>query len=111
VDKIDEDEKIRNIEPPILNGKLLKQLASGGDKIELRQNYENEGEFKIGCKIFINSNDLINMTTTDEKEDSIIIEYRSKVVEQYKEKESIEGCEIANIKVKRILNFRYHKKR
>jgi len=50
-DKIDDDLKPK--EKPILNGKLIKQLASGGDKIELRQNYKNEEDFKIGFTLFI----------------------------------------------------------
>jgi len=94
VDKIDED-KQKNKDPPILNGKLLKQLASGGDKMEIRQNYKNEYEFKIGFTIFINSNDLINITTQDAKENLIIIEYGSKFV---KKEELIEGCEYYKLK-------------
>ena len=52
----------------ILNGKLFKQLASGGDSIELRQNYRNEEDFKIGFTVFINRNDLLDITTKDTKE-------------------------------------------
>lgn len=94
VDKIDED-KNKNKDPPILNGKLIKQLASGGDKMEIRQNYKNEFEFKIGFTIFINSNDLINITTQDAKENLIIMEYGSKFV---KKEELIEGCEYYKLK-------------
>ena len=102
VDKIDDDNNKRNIEQPILNGKLLKQLASGGDKVELRQNYRNEEEFKIGFTIFINSNDLINITTKDAKENLIIIEYGSKFV---KKEDLIKGCEYYKLKDDNIKDF------
>ena len=93
VDKIDDEETRRNIEPPI--SKLLKQLASGGDKIEIRQNYRNEEEFKIGFTIFINSNDLINIATQDARENLVIIEHGSKFV---KKEQLIEGCEYYKLK-------------
>jgi len=92
-DKIDEDLKPK--EKPILNGKLIKQLASGGDKIELRQNYRNEEDFKIGFTIFINSNDLLDITTKDAKENLIVMEYASKFVEKDK---LIEGCSYYKLK-------------
>ena len=102
VDKIDDDETRKNIETPILNGKLIKQSASGGDEIEIRQNYQNEQEFKIGFTVFINSNDLLNISTKDAKENLIIIEYGSKYV---KKEQLIDGCSYYKLRDDNIKDF------
>ena len=61
-----------------MNPKLIKQLVSGGDEIEARQNYKDEIE--IGFTVFINSNDTFEFTTKDAGENPITLEYKSKFV-------------------------------
>ena len=61
----DDDENKRKKEPILMNSKLIKQLVSGGDEIEARQNYKDEIQFKVGFTVFINSNDTFEFTTKD----------------------------------------------
>ena len=60
----------------LMNSKLLKQLVSGGDEVEARQNYKDEIEFKIGFTIFINSNDAFEFTRKDAGENLITLQYK-----------------------------------
>ncbi len=55
----------------LMNSKLIKQLVSGGDEIEARQNYKDEIQFKVGFTVFINSNDTFEFTTKDAREISL----------------------------------------
>ena len=41
-----------------LNGTMVKQFASGGDKISARKNYVNEQTFNIQATLFMCCNDL-----------------------------------------------------
>ena len=105
IDKMDDDNKIKMKETIILmNSKLLKQLVSGGDEVETRQNYKDEIQFKIGFTIFINSNDTFEFTTKDAGENLITLQYKSKFVG---EDELIEGCKYYKLKddnIKDLIN-------
>ena len=49
-----------------INGVMIKQvLASGGDKIKVRQNYTNEQDIKLQTKFFLNMNDCPPFNNTD----------------------------------------------
>lgn len=103
IDKIDEDVKVKdNI--ILMNSKLIKQLVSGGDAIEARQNYKDEISFRIGFTIFINSNDTFDFTAKDAGENLITLQYKSKFVS---EDELIEGCQYYKLKddnIKDLIN-------
>ena len=72
-----------------MNSELIKQLVSGGDAIEARQNYKDEISFRIGFTLFINSNDTFDFTTKDAGENLITLQYKSKFVSK---DELIDGC-------------------
>jgi hypothetical protein len=48
-----------------IDGVLLKSLASGGDKIQIRQNYINERSIRLQSTIFLNVNDIGSVSPTD----------------------------------------------
>ena len=88
----------------LMNSKLIKQLVSGGDEIEARQNYKDEIEFKIGFTVFIHSNDTFEFTTKDAGENLITLEYKSKFVSK---EELFDGCEYYKLKddnIKSLIN-------
>lgn len=98
----DDDENKRKKEPILMNSKLIKQLVSGGDEIEARQNYKDEIQFKVGFTLFINSNDTFEFTTKDAGENLITLQYKSKFV---KKDELIDGCEYYKLKDDNIKNL------
>ena len=85
-----------------MNSKLIKQLVSGGDEIEARQNYKDEIQFKVGFTLFINSNDTFEFTTKDAGENLITLQYKSKFV---KKDELFDGCEFYKLKDDNIKNL------
>ena len=98
----DDDENKRKKEPILMNSKLIKQLVSGGDEIEARQNYKDEIQFKVGFTLFINSNDTFEFTTKDAGENLITLQYKSKFVSK---DELIDGCEYYKLKDDNIKNL------
>lgn len=103
IDKIDDNKNMKE-NPILMNSKLLKQLVSGGDEIEARQNYKDEIKFKIGFTVFINSNDTFEFTTKDAGENLITLQYKSKFVSK---EELIEGCQYYKLKddnIKDLIN-------
>ena len=98
----DDDENKKNREPILMNSKLIKQLVSGGDEIEARQNYKDEIQFKVGFTLFINSNDTFEFTTKDAGENLITLQYKSKFVSKDK---LIDGCEYYKLKDDNIKNL------
>ena len=103
IDKIDDDKKIKD-NSISMNSKLLKQLVSGGDDIEARQNYKDEITFRIGFTLFINSNDTFEFTTKDAGENLITLQYKSKFVSK---DELIDGCKYYKLKddnIKDLIN-------
>ena len=63
-----------------INGNILKKLTSGGDRIEARQNYKDEINFKIQARPIIYCNDLPPISPTDAKELVYLYSYPSKFV-------------------------------
>jgi hypothetical protein len=86
----------------LLNSKLVKQLVSGGDEIEARQNYKDEMTFKIGFTVMIFSNNSLSFTTKDANQNLITFEYKSKFVSEDK---LIEGCEYYKLRDDNIKSF------
>ncbi len=104
IDKMDDDNKKMKETSILMNSKLLKQLVSGGDEVEARQNYKDEIQFKIGFTIFINSNDTFEFTTKDAGENLITLQYKSKFVGK---DELIEGCKYYKLRddnIKDLIN-------
>ena len=48
-----------------IDGVILKSIASGGDKIQIRQNYTNERLIRVQSTVFLNCNDIGTVTPTD----------------------------------------------
>jgi len=92
------DDNIKKTEDIKINSKLFKSLASGGDFIEVRQNYQNEESFRVPFIIFISANHDINATTKDIYENMLQINYDSKFVSAY-EKET-KYTNLKNYKIK-----------
>lgn len=95
------DDNIKKTEDIKINSKLFKSLASGGDFIEVRQNYQNEESFRVPFIIFISANHDINATTKDIYENMLQINYDSKFVSAYEKETKYTNLKI--IKLKMIL--------
>jgi hypothetical protein len=65
---------------------MIKKLASGGDEIEGRKNYQDEMTFTIDAKILMMANDMPPTSTEDVKEH--LVEF--KTTQQFKDKRWIE---------------------
>ena len=65
-----------------INGNILKKLTSGGDRIEARQNYKDEINFKIQARPIIFCNDLPPISPADAKELVYLYSYPSKFVDK-----------------------------
>lgn len=48
-----------------LDGNLLKAFQSGGDGISARKNYQDEKVFKVATRLFMNANDIPEVTPKD----------------------------------------------
>jgi len=71
---IDVDGKIK------INGNIIKKISSGGDKIEVRQNYKDEKQIKLQCKTIMCCNDLPPIDPNDARETAIHTRFPSKFV-------------------------------
>ena len=69
-----------------LNSIMIKKLASGGDEIEARKNFQDEMTFTIDAKILMMANDMPPTSTEDVKEH--LIEF--KTTQQFKDKRWID---------------------
>ena len=69
-----------------LNSIMIKKLASGGDEIEARKNYQDEMTFTIDAKILMMANDMPPTSTEDVKEH--LVEF--KTTQQFKDKRWID---------------------
>jgi hypothetical protein len=69
-----------------LNSIMIKKLASGGDEIEGRKNYQDEMTFTIDAKILMMANDMPPTSTEDVKEH--LVEF--KTTQQFKDKRWID---------------------
>ena len=65
-----------------INGNILKKLTSGGDRIEARQNYKDEINFKIQARPIIFCNDLPPISPADAKELVYLYSYPSKFIDK-----------------------------
>jgi len=69
-----------------LNSIMIKKLASGGDEIEARKNFQDEMTFTIDAKILMMANDMPPTSTEDVKEH--LVEF--KTTQQFKDKRWID---------------------
>lgn len=69
-----------------LNSIMIKKLASGGDEIEGRKNYQDEMSFTVDAKILMMANDMPPTSTEDVKEH--LVEF--KTTQQFKDKRWID---------------------
>jgi hypothetical protein len=73
-----------------LDGNLIKMLASGGDTVELRQNYRNEQRKKLQCTFALCCNDLPDVEPSDALDTCVVFNFASTFVAE--EEWNAVGC-------------------
>eukprot|EP00798_Chlamydomonas_sp_ICE-L_P004728 gene4728-biopygen15004 len=63
-----------------LDGGLIKKFQSGGDVIKARRNYENEREVRTASRLFMNLNEMPQISAVDVLEQAIVFEFPFKFV-------------------------------
>eukprot|EP00798_Chlamydomonas_sp_ICE-L_P001059 gene1059-biopygen2415 len=63
-----------------LDGGLIKKFQSGGDVLKARQLYENERALKSASRLFMNLNDLPEISAVDALDTVVVIEFPHKFV-------------------------------
>ena len=63
-----------------LDGGLIKKFQSGGDVLKARQLYENEKALKSASRLFMNLNDLPEISAVDALDTVVVIEFPHKFV-------------------------------
>eukprot|EP00798_Chlamydomonas_sp_ICE-L_P010890 gene10890-biopygen10955 len=63
-----------------LDGGLIKKFQSGGDVLKARQLYENERALKSASRLFMNLNDLPEISSADALDTVVVIEFPHKFV-------------------------------
>jgi len=89
-------------ENTILNGAFIKTLASGGDTMEGRKNYQDEISFIPQFTMFLCYNKFYKVEPFDATENLEQFEYKSKFVERH---ELIEGVSFLKLKDDNIKDF------
>eukprot|EP00798_Chlamydomonas_sp_ICE-L_P009586 gene9586-biopygen5788 len=63
-----------------LDGGLIKKFQSGGDVIKARRSYENEREVRTASRLFMNLNEMPQISAVDVLEQAIVFEFPFKFV-------------------------------
>eukprot|EP00798_Chlamydomonas_sp_ICE-L_P018154 gene18154-biopygen27106 len=63
-----------------LDGGLIKKFQSGGDVIKARRNYENERGVRTASRLFMNLNEMPQISAVDVLEQAIVFEFPFKFV-------------------------------
>ncbi|KAJ1464035.1 hypothetical protein T484DRAFT_1758392, partial [Baffinella frigidus] len=85
-----------------LDGNKIKSFASGGDVIQMRQNFENERDLTIGCRLTMNLNCMPYVEPRDALENVVVFNMRKKFVDVIPE------VNVNNIYQKADPNIKYY---